>query len=82
MDPVRPHLEGQVGTIVQYERDTVIGTDAPGDVGSLDDPSRLEFLVPQLDDVDPAFNAAVEEFGEVGPVSGAEVEVPAGDRRS
>ena len=82
VDPVRFDIESQVGPVVQDEGHPVIGADAPGDVGPLDDPSGLEFLVAQLDDVHPTCDTAVEELGQVGPVSGAEIEVPTREGRS
>ena len=76
VDPVGPHLEGQIGSVVQDEGHAVVGADSGGEPGPLDQGAGVEFLVPQLDDVHPAARCRREEAGEVGTVARAEIEVP------
>ena len=77
VDAVRPGLEGEVGPVVQHERDAVGAADVTGDPGAGQEGAGLEVLLPQLDDVDAAGDAAGHEAGEVRPVRRAQVEAPA-----
>jgi hypothetical protein len=46
----------------------VLAADRRGDAGTSQERSRLEVLVAELDDVDPARDALAEEADQVGPV--------------
>ncbi len=77
VDTVRPGLEGEVGPVVQHERDAVGAAGVSGDAGAGQERAGLEVLFSQLDDVDAAGDAGGHEAGEVRPVRRAQVEAPA-----
>ena len=74
VDAVRPHLERQVGPVVQHERHAVGAAHGRRHGGPGQQRLGVELLVAQLDHVHPAGDAVVEEVGQVGPVRRAEVE--------
>ena len=74
VDAVRPHLERQIGPVVQHERHAVGAAHGRRHGGPGQQRPGVELLVAQLDHVHPAGDAFVEEFGQVGPVRRAEVQ--------
>jgi len=79
VDAVRASLERQVGPVVQQERDAPGATDLTDEPGPGQERARLELLLPELDDVDTAFDAGGHEVGQVRPVRRAQVEAAAGE---
>src|SRR5579863_2754116 len=75
VDPVRPRFEGEVGTVVQDERDAEIRAHFSQDGRTTKEGPRVERLLAQLHDVDTAGNAIRHESREVRAVRGAEVEM-------
>ena len=71
---VRPHLEREVGPVVEHEGHAEVAAHGGRQPGPGQQRLGLELLVPQLDDVHPAGDAVGEEGGQVGPVRRAEVE--------
>ncbi len=74
VDAVGPHLERQVGPIVQHERHAVGAAHGRRYGGPGHQRLGVELLVAQLDHVHPAGDALVEEVGQVGTVRRAEVQ--------
>ena len=65
--------EGEVGPVVEYERDAGGLAHPLDESGPGDQTGVVESFVAELDDVDPAVDAASDERLEIGSVGGAEV---------
>src|SRR5439155_18250706 len=79
VDAVGLHLEGQVGAVIEDERDVAVATHTSREARPLEQQPGVEVLLAQLDHVDPAGDAPLEERGQVGTVRGAEVQASPGE---
>src|SRR6266700_1088620 len=74
MHAVGLHFECEVGAVVENEGHPVGAAHVYGESGPVDQGPGVQFLLPQLHDVDAASDAGLEELLEVGSVARAEVE--------
>jgi hypothetical protein len=81
VDAVGGDVEGEVGPIIEDERHAAIRADRLDEAGPRQKRHRLEMLLTQLHDVDPAGDAGLDEPGQVRAVGCAEVEVAVRDGR-
>ena len=74
VNPVGVDVDGEVGSVIEDERDAMVMADVPHEGGAYEQGPRIEHLVAQLHDVDAAGDARGDEVGEVRPIGRAEVE--------
>ena len=80
MHAVRPGLGGEIGPVVEDERDAEVVADAPRPAGHVEQRPGFEVLLAQLHEVDAAGDARLEEALEIGAIGRAEVEPPLAER--
>jgi hypothetical protein len=76
MNSVGARGQGQVGSVVEDERNPGRSTHLAGQAGPVDDLTGVEVLLAQLDDVDAPGDARGNEVGQVRSVSRAQVQPP------